>query len=330
MLRGRRDRYHRLGFLIPFTVAAIATPIQMLVGDELARWVYNNEPTKFAAIELVPKTVERRARDAVRAPNADGTGERRDPDPGLASILSDPADGTSTVIQGLDSVPGGRAADRRARSTSCTSRGTSWSGSARCSFLLSLWYGAVVAVPAATCRRASCSSGSPRSAGVLSVLAMEAGWVVTEVGRQPWIVLRLHEGRARRRPANSGVWITFLVIVVLYVGVGVTLVLDPARDEPALARAGGEPDETDVPYGPRGPLADVDRPSAGGGAGRELSRRRRGRPVRRRHRLRAVRRRRLRRRVLGPHRRRRRAGRAAARGRSTTRSGRCGRRTTSG
>ena len=33
MLRGRRDRYHRLGFLIPFTVAAIAMPIQMGVGD---------------------------------------------------------------------------------------------------------------------------------------------------------------------------------------------------------------------------------------------------------------------------------------------------------
>ena len=68
MLRGRRDRYHRLGFIIPFTVAAIATPIQMVVGDTLARWVYNNEPAKFAAIELVPKTGERRARDAVRPP----------------------------------------------------------------------------------------------------------------------------------------------------------------------------------------------------------------------------------------------------------------------
>ena len=49
MVRGRRDRYHRLGFIIPFTVAAIMTPIQMGVGDTLARWVYNNEPAKFAA-----------------------------------------------------------------------------------------------------------------------------------------------------------------------------------------------------------------------------------------------------------------------------------------
>src|SRR4029077_19225406 len=49
-LRGKRDRYHRLGFIIPFTVAAVAAPVQMLVGDQLARWVYDNEPTKFAAI----------------------------------------------------------------------------------------------------------------------------------------------------------------------------------------------------------------------------------------------------------------------------------------
>src|SRR5919109_5138693 len=35
MLRGKRDRYHRLGFLIPFTVASFAIPVQMLVGDSL-------------------------------------------------------------------------------------------------------------------------------------------------------------------------------------------------------------------------------------------------------------------------------------------------------
>ena len=34
---------------------AVATPIQMGVGDSLARWVYNNQPVKFAAIELVPE-----------------------------------------------------------------------------------------------------------------------------------------------------------------------------------------------------------------------------------------------------------------------------------
>ena len=56
MLRGRRDRYHRLGFIIGFTVAAIATPVQMGVGDGLARWVYEQQPAKFASIEMVPQT----------------------------------------------------------------------------------------------------------------------------------------------------------------------------------------------------------------------------------------------------------------------------------
>jgi cytochrome bd-type quinol oxidase subunit 1 len=31
MLRGRRDRHHRLGLLIPLTVASILTPIQFAV-----------------------------------------------------------------------------------------------------------------------------------------------------------------------------------------------------------------------------------------------------------------------------------------------------------
>src|SRR5579863_9788259 len=52
MLKGRRDRLHRLGFLIPFTVAAIATPMQMMVGDRAVREVVKLQPVKFAAIEL--------------------------------------------------------------------------------------------------------------------------------------------------------------------------------------------------------------------------------------------------------------------------------------
>src|SRR6476469_8382519 len=105
MLRGRRDRYHRLGLIIPFTVAAIATPIQMGVGDGLARWVYNNQPTKFAAIELVPKTATDVPETLFGHLNDDGTVSGGIAIPGLASILSDPTDGTSTQIQGLDSFP---------------------------------------------------------------------------------------------------------------------------------------------------------------------------------------------------------------------------------
>ena len=131
MLKGRRDRYHRLGFLIPFTVAAIATPVQMAVGDTLARWVYNNEPTKFAAIELVPETWSDVPETLLGHLNSDGTvsGGIAIPGPGLVAVR--PGDGHGTVIQGLDSFPADEL-PTTSRSTPSTWRGTSWSASARC------------------------------------------------------------------------------------------------------------------------------------------------------------------------------------------------------
>ena len=105
ILRGRRDRYHRLGFIIPFTVAAIAAPVQMMVGDTLARWVYNNEPVKFAAIELVPKTATDVPETIFGHLNSNGQVTGGFAIPGLASILSDPSTGTNTKVQGLNTVP---------------------------------------------------------------------------------------------------------------------------------------------------------------------------------------------------------------------------------
>ena len=93
MLRGRRDRYHRVGFLIAFSVGAVAIPIQMGVGDSLARWVYNNQPVKFAAIELVPETASDVPETLLGRLNADGTVSGGIRIPGLASWLSDPSDG---------------------------------------------------------------------------------------------------------------------------------------------------------------------------------------------------------------------------------------------
>src|SRR3954452_3412994 len=56
MLKGRRDRYHRVGFLIAFTTAAVVMPVQIFVGDVAAREVFKHEPAKFAAIEVLPHT----------------------------------------------------------------------------------------------------------------------------------------------------------------------------------------------------------------------------------------------------------------------------------
>jgi cytochrome d ubiquinol oxidase subunit I len=249
MLRGRRDRYHRLGLIIPFTIAAIATPIQMFVGDELARWVYNNEPTKFAAIELVPKTSTDVPETLFGHLNDDGTVSGGIAIPGLASILSDPFDGTSTEIQGLDSFPAGSRPDTREVNTVHLA----WDvmvGLGTLLMLLSLWYGATWLF-----RR-----NYPRSklflwiasvAGVAAVLAMEAGWVVTEVGRQPWIVVNYMKVQ-QAATSNSGVWVTFLVILVLYIGVAVTLAL-VLRGMSRRFRAAGTALEPGGPYAPNEP-----------------------------------------------------------------------------
>src|SRR5438094_1576514 len=56
-LRGRWGRYERTALAIPLTIAALAAPVQVLVGDWAGREVAKYQPTKLAAIEgLGPTT----------------------------------------------------------------------------------------------------------------------------------------------------------------------------------------------------------------------------------------------------------------------------------
>jgi cytochrome bd ubiquinol oxidase subunit I len=256
MLKGRRDRYHRLGFIIAFSVAAIATPVQMVVGDSLARWVYNNQPEKFAAIELVPNTESDVPERLFGHLNSNDSVSGGIPIPGLASWLSDPSTGTSTVIQGLDTVP----ASDRPTVDEVNVVHLAWDvmvGFGSLLFLLSLWYGAnwVFRRRMPTGRvflsLAACS-------GVVAVVTMEAGWVVTEVGRQPWIVYNLMKVEDAVT-ANTGVWITFITVGILYLALGVTAVLVLRAMSRRFRRGGGFAD-TDGPYGPSPPTAEASVP----------------------------------------------------------------------
>ena len=201
MLRGRRDRYHRLGLIIPFTVAAIAMPFQMGIGDSLARWVYNNQPMKFAAIELVPETSSDVPETILGRLNADGTVSGGIPIPGLASILSDPSTGTSTVIQGLDSFPPDEIPTVRQVNTVHLA----WDvmvGLGTLLFLIALWWGGTWLFRR-DMPRSKLFLWVASSCGVLSVITMEAGWIVSEVGRQPWIVYELMTVEEPRRVRTS-------------------------------------------------------------------------------------------------------------------------------
>jgi cytochrome bd ubiquinol oxidase subunit I len=250
MLRGRHDRYHRLGFIIPFTVAAIAIPIQMAVGDSLARWVYNNQPEKFAAIELVPNTKSDVPETLFGHLNSNGTVTGGIKIPGLASFLSDPGTGTSTVVQGLDDEPSGsRPTDAEVNVVHL-----SWDlmiglGTLLCG--LAAWYG-VTWLFRRDLPKSRWFFRAAALSGVAAIGAMEAGWVVTEVGRQPWIVYNIMKVQDAAT-TNPGVWATFLVIVILYAVVGVTTIL-VLRGMARRYRERGGLGEHDVPYGPSGPV----------------------------------------------------------------------------
>jgi cytochrome bd ubiquinol oxidase subunit I len=246
MLRGRRDHYHRLAFLIAFSVAAIATPVQMGVGDALARWVYNEQPAKFASIEMVPQTSSDVPETLFGHLNSSGEVVGGIPIPGLASILSDPQKGTSTQIQGLNTIP----ADDRPTTTDVNITHLAWDvmvGLGTLLFLLTLWYWATWIF-----RRDMPQSRwflrAAAAAGVLSVVTLEAGWTVSEVGRQPWIVYQKMKV-VDAATANTGIWITFIGVTILYVGLGITTIL-VLRIMSRRFRRGDRFDDADVPYGP--------------------------------------------------------------------------------
>ena len=258
MLRGRRDRYHRIGFLIPFTVAIVFSPIQMLVGDALARWVYVNQPVKFAAIELVPNTASDVPETLLGHLNPNGQVTGGIPIPGFASWLSDPSTGKATVVQGLNTVP----VENQPTLADVNIVHLSWDimvGLGTFLALLSAWY-ALSWLIRRDMPKSRWFLRIAASTGVLAVIAMEAGWVVTEVGRQPWIVYNLMKVEAAAT-GNTGVWLTFLGVLGLYLGVAVTLILVLRLMSRRYRGEEGGGDD-DVPYGPRS-TPDLDASTVG-------------------------------------------------------------------
>jgi cytochrome d ubiquinol oxidase subunit I len=262
MLRGRRDRYHRLGFLIPFTVASVAIFVQMAVGDALARWVFENQPTKFAAIEMVYETSDDVPEILFGRLQDDGTVRGGIRIPGMASWLSDPGTGSATVIQGLADTP----VDERPTIRQVNTVHLAWDvmiglGTVLC--LLSTWF-AIAWLRRRDLPKSRWFLRVATTAGVLSIVAMEAGWVVSEVGRQPWIVYE-HMKVEEAATASTSIWLTFVGVVVLYVGLGVTTIhvlRQMSRRYREQDEGGGaiEGEGSDVPYGPSKPLVRQDAP----------------------------------------------------------------------
>jgi cytochrome bd ubiquinol oxidase subunit I len=90
--------------------------------------------------------------------------------------------------------------------------------------------------------------------GLAAIVAMEAGWVVTEVGRQPWVVYRL-QTTTQAATTNGGVITSLSIVIAAYAVLGVATVLI-LRALARRWRRGGVP-ETGVPYGPQPEVPDA-------------------------------------------------------------------------
>jgi len=239
-LRGRRDRYHRLGFAIPFVLAAALTPVEFLVGDTAARAIASDQPVKFAAMEYVTHTT-RKAPEYLGGVYAHGHvyGGLRIPD--LDSLLV--GFSTHTKVTGLDSVA---AAERPPVPWLIHLAFDVMAGLGSLSLVPLLW------LLLAWWRRRALPSNRwfwllAAGAGPAALVAMEAGWIVTEVGRQPWVVYELMT-TAQAATTNRGVIASLSAVIVFYALLGVATVVILRL----LARRwrAGEEEESTVPYGP--------------------------------------------------------------------------------
>ena len=86
--------------------------------------------------------------------------------------------------------------------------------------------------------------------GVAAIVALECGWIVTEVGRQPWIVYGVMRTEDAVTDA-SGIWISLVSVMVLYVALGTATVLVLRAMARRWRQADLELSDDDTPYGPR-------------------------------------------------------------------------------
>lgn len=236
----RRSRRHRLGLIIPLAVGAVAAPIQIYVGDVAARGVAEDQPAKFAAFECIEETGPNQTEWIGGICTDDGV-KYGIGIPGLDSWLV--GFSTDTVVTGLDRIPDD---EEPPANTLLHLAFDAMVGVGFGLLALGAWFGIAWRrkrdIPATKwfLRAVSVS-------GIGAVVALESGWIVTEVGRQPWIVyeqMRVSEAVT----TAGGLWFWFGGAVLLYATLG-TVAVFAVR---TLARR--DADEGDrggaIPYGP--------------------------------------------------------------------------------
>lgn len=230
MLRGRRDPYHRAGLGIAMAVASATALLQPISGDLSARAIAEYQPAKLAAAEAhfetaagVPLTIggiptpEGEVRYAIRIPNGLSLLAHHDPD---------------AVVLGLDAFPRDQWPNVLITHTAfqvMVGLGFALAG-------LSIWYWVAAWRERRRHRRGEPGVAAPARApgrailwalvvaAPLGFVALQAGWLVTEVGRQPWIIYGVMRTRDGVTPVEH-VPVTLFGFTLLYLVLGTALVL---------------------------------------------------------------------------------------------------------
>jgi len=216
-LRGRQDEMRRTAVAIALTVGAVAAVLMPITGDMSAKQVAVREPIKLAAMES-QFTTEKRA--PLRIGGLPDVAGKRVPlaleIPGGLSWMA--FGDRNAEVAGLDRVP---QAD--------------WPNVpvVHVAFQVMVGAGTAMLLVAAIYwwrrRRSPAGAEGPWllrtlvAASPLGFIALEAGWIVSEVGRQPWIILGVMRTAEAVTPA-AGLLMSLSGFVVLYVLLGVVLV----------------------------------------------------------------------------------------------------------
>ena len=245
LLKGRDDHRHRLGFAVAMAFAGIAAVVQPFVGHLTGARLAEEQPSKLAAMELATET-ETRAPLVIGGILVDDEVRFAIEIPVLGSLVA--TNSLDGEVPGLDEFP----PDEQPPANVVHLAFQTMVGAGTLMAAVSVWY---------WWRKRR--HDDPLSAwllravvacGGLAVIALQAGWVTTEVGRQPWIVYRVMRVD-EAVTTNDGIWISLAVIVVVYASMAYLA----TRVIRGMTRRWRESDDIDIPtpYGPSEALTPV-------------------------------------------------------------------------
>jgi len=215
MLRGRRDAYHRSGLGIAMAVGGATALLQPLSGDLSARSIERYQPAKLAAMEAHFETRTHAPFIIGGVPDADAGVVRWaiEIPSGLSLLVGrHPA----TEVTGLDAFP-------RDEWPNVLIPHIAFQVMISCGLVLIaialIWGWRRLRGGEGTRMLRAIVIASP-----LGFLALEAGWLVTEVGRQPWVVYGLMRTSDGVTPVSE-VPLTLFGFALLYSALGFALAL---------------------------------------------------------------------------------------------------------